>query len=358
MILRQKLVALTPESERYLADAFFPIGLYDVPESALQEVAAAGFNLVVNGDKEPPYLFRAEAAGIRVIPYVNTDDMAADARKAKVSRALFAWYLFDEPDLNDVSPEEYRELLAQLRKADETRPVYLTVVSSKNFAVYADGCGILAPNPYPIRHLEAEENDLCEVARAVDRARAAAGTRPVWAVIQTFWAEPIWLRNPTPDELRAMTFLALNHGASGIIYFSYKSGDRPITQHRELFAAIRELNGQISALRGALLAPTVKWDFDVQVLQETAPPEAMPLRIPERPVRLDCSLRAFRDAHLLIAVNPDSWGKKADIALPRTFPGLEIAELFGGPDAVKGPRCGERVELDFQPYQVRIFWIR
>jgi len=104
-VCRQKLRDLTPASDQYLADAFFPIGLYDVPESALQEIAAAGFNLVVNGGKDERYLRRAEAAGLRVIPYVRVDRMADDVTRARDARAVPAWSLFDEPYLNQLAPE-------------------------------------------------------------------------------------------------------------------------------------------------------------------------------------------------------------------------------------------------------------
>ena len=53
---RQNLIALGAAAWPYLDLAFFPIGLYDVPEDALPAAAAAGFNLIVNGDNTPSYL--------------------------------------------------------------------------------------------------------------------------------------------------------------------------------------------------------------------------------------------------------------------------------------------------------------
>jgi len=251
--LRQELLALGADSQAFLAEAFFPLGLYDVPESALHQVAAAGFNLVVNADTEPEYLTRAESAGLRLIPYIRLQRMEEDVRLAGPARPIFAWYLVDEPDLNGVPPGEYRALANRLRKLDPERPIFLTVWSPDRYAEYAEACDILAPNPYAIRHEEPAENDLRQVAAALDAARSAAEGKPVWAVIQAFRAPPHWPRLPTPQEVRAMVFLALNHGADGIIYFSYRSGDRPITERRALFQEITRLNGHLRALRGALL---------------------------------------------------------------------------------------------------------
>jgi len=349
---RGRLIALSPYSDRFLAQAFFPIGLYDVPESALQEVAAAGFNLVVNGGKDARYLRRAEAAGLRVIPYVSLDRMEADELRVRERQSVSAWYLFDEPDLNQLAPEEYHRLARQLRKANPTRPIYLTVCSPRRYADFVESCDILAPNPYPIRHMEPDMNRLRVVGMMVDDARAVAGHRPVWAILQAFWAEPIWPRNPTPEELRAMVFIALNHGADGIIYFSWKSGDRAITEHAEPFQIIRRLNGQMRSLRGALL---VKPSPGVINVKFTKGEDRLPF---SDALPIDCSLRAFRGAHLFMAVNPDPWPKTMEVSLPERLLGRCGRELFK--DGENEPMIigqGASLRLSFEPYEARLFWI-
>ena len=356
--LEQRLIALAPESDRFLPEAFFPIGLYDVPEEALPEIAAAGFNTVVSGGKDASYLARAQAVGLRVIPYIDTAHMAADVASAGDRRTLFAWYLFDEPDLNALAPSEYLELVKLLRAVESKRPIYLTVQSPENYSAYAAGCDILAVDPYPIQRRAPELNDLRRVPQWVEAARAAAGPRPVWAVVQAFFAPPVWPRNPTPQELRAMAFMALNHGASGILFFSYKSGDRPITQQAELFPAIVRLAGEINALRAPLLVPPTPADFNVQIVEEQVPataPKASEDRAP-----LDCSLRSFLDAQLFIAVNPDAWKKTARLSMPASVAGKSMEELFpdSPPQALPAPNNPRPLELSFEPFQTRIFWIR
>jgi len=220
-----------------------------------------------------------------------------------------------------------------------------------------DSCDILAPNPYPIRHLEPQQNDLRLVGTMVDAARQAAESRPVWAIIQAFWTAPIWPRNPTPAELRAMIFIALNHGADGVIYFSYKSGNRAITDHAELFEIITRVNGQLRALRGALLVKPEEVSVGLNVTEEEreaaietpAEHEAQPL---------DCSLRPFRNAHLFIAVNPDPWPKQVEVSLPASGAGKEATELFTGETAEPMPLSADNAwSLAFEPYQVRLFWL-
>jgi hypothetical protein len=356
--LEQRLIALQPESDRFLSEAFFPIGLYDVPEEALTEVAAAGFNMVIAGGKDASYLARAQAVGLRVIPYIDAPHMAADVARAAGRRTLFAWYLFDEPDLNALPPKEYLELAKLLRAVESTRPIFLTVSSPENYSAYVAGCDILAADPYPIRRREPELNDLRRVPQWIEAARAAAGPRPVWAIMQAFFAEPAWPRNPTPQELRAMVFMALNHGASGILFFSYKSGDRPITQQADLFPAIARLVGELNALHAALLVPPTEADFDVQVVEEHIPATAP--KAPEGRAPLDCSLRLFLDAQLFIAVNPDSWKKTARLSMPSSVAGKSMEELFLDSPTQQSLTVplSHPLDLSFEPFQAHIFWIR
>lgn len=362
LLYRRRLIELAPHSNQFLADAFFPIGLYDVPEAALPEIAAAGFNLAVSGGRNPSYLARAEALGLRVIPYIPLDYMSREVEKARGERGLLAWYLFDEPDLHRMPPEEYHRLAKKLRRLDPKRPIFLTVWAPRRYADYMEHCDIFAPNPYPITNVEAEKNELRFVALAVDAARAAADGRPVWAILQAFWAEPQWPRNPTPDELGAMVFMALNHGADGVIYFSYKSGDRPITEHAELFDAIKEINGRIRALRGVLLLPPEEDALRQELVEEKAE-EPEPVEEPaesEMPSYppLDCSLRSFRGAKLFIAVNPDPVAKQVRILFPREEAERHASELFGAEstDPVIIPP-GAPLTLSFEPHQTRLFWI-
>ncbi len=342
----EALRRLTPESEPYLGDLFFPIGLYDVPEEAIQRVAADGFNLIVNGGRDPLYLRRAEAAGLKVIPYIRHDHMAADVARVGRSPAVAAWYLQDEPDLNEMPPETYAELADLLRDEDPARPIYLTVWSPAHYERYVDEADIFAPNPYPIIHENPDLNDLRIVGAVLDAARRAAGDRPVWAILQAFHAEPVWPRQPAPEELRAMVFIALNHGASGVIYFSWKSGGRPIVEDEPLYAEILRTNGQLRALRAALLVPPERGSLH----------EPLPTEDPLTWAGLDYSIRRFGDARLFIVVNPDP--KPVEITLPAGELGEGVLKpCFPGADAAGPLPADFPITLEFAPFEVRLYWI-
>ena len=352
---QQRLIELGQHSEPYLDRAFFPIGLYDVPAHALDEMAAAGFNLVVNAQKDEAYLTRCDALGLRAIPYIDVGNMDADVVKASQTGAIHSWYICDEPDLNKMPVETVREHFHALRQADPQRPVYLTVWSLKRYAEFVPYCDVFAPNPYPIVKKDAAQNNLRWVSIAVRTARRLAGDRPVWAIIQAFWAEPWWPRSPTAEELRAMVYLALNQGAKGIIYFSYRSGDRPITGHEGLFAMIRKVNGELSALKPLLLKDPLPASA-LSVSSDDATTDEPDRKAPP----VDCSLRRFGERQLLIAVNPDPVAKTATVRIAEAGRAHATAvELFTGVDQppleIEGDAC---LKLRLDPFQVRVLLLR
>ncbi len=156
-----------------------------------------------------------------------------------------------------------------------------------------------------------------------------------------------------------MAFLALNHGADGIIYFSYKSGDRPITEHTELFAEISRLNGQLRALRGALLVKPIEGAMQLHLLSDERSQAPDNEKSAEGSTPLDCSLRRFRSALLFIAVNPDPWSKTVNVTFSESSADAQAFELFTEGDSEPMTIPAERtLALAFDAYQVRLFWIQ
>jgi hypothetical protein len=95
-------------------------------------------------------------------------------------------------------------------------------------------------------------------------------------------------RIPTPEELRGMTFTAIIHGATGLIFFAYDSritregnviGIAPETaegygtgatatpaeaaRSRELWAGAAALNAELARLAPRILSPTARQAYEV-----------------------------------------------------------------------------------------------
>jgi hypothetical protein len=89
---------------------------------------------------------------------------------------------------------------------------------------------------------------------------ANATGKPLWLVPQIFdWRDypgdfraPTG-RRPTRDEMRAMTYLAINHGAKGLVYYSYFN-IRDDKDYKDRWPQIKEIAGEIDSLRPVILS--------------------------------------------------------------------------------------------------------
>ena len=147
-----------------------------------------------------------------------------------------------------------------------------------------------------------------------------------------------------------MVHLALNHGAQGIIYFSYKSGDRPITEHEQLFGAIRQVNREIRLLKGPLLKRPEQGAVAVELAKDER--GGIVIGAP-RLAPADCALRRFGGRRFLSVVNPDPWRKEVVLGFPDS-PRI-AAELFVEEPAGMARVAERAMRLALRPFQVRLF---
>jgi hypothetical protein len=113
---------------------------------------------------------------------------------------------------------------------------------------------------YPI-----PKQPIVDVAEHVDLARKAVKDRiPVWAVLQAFgyqneknkgWG---WKREPTYQEMKAMTYLAIARGARGIFYFTYHGSQYFIKDSPRHWEDLKAIVGELRAVYPLLVAPEVE----------------------------------------------------------------------------------------------------
>jgi hypothetical protein len=106
------------------------------------------------------------------------------------------------------------------------------------------------PDIYPVT--AKRDAPLTTIAGYVDEARRVHGKGPAcWPFIQTFGGPTTdggkWAL-PTPQEVRCMTFLALAHRATGILYFSYWP------QGGETWRSLPNLNREVEQIARWLVA--------------------------------------------------------------------------------------------------------
>lgn len=207
-------------------------GIYAVPQERLQEVKELGFDFVV-GPGEEGYLSAAERAGLKVV---------ATGRRYPRHRAVMGHYLWDEPDLHLVGPDEVAAAYRRAKKASR-KPNFLNLFSANSIEFYAKWGDALMFNWYPVGRLPVET-----YVSQIRSARLGSGRKPFFAVVQAFdWSHyPNLIRSrptyrvPEPEEIKAMSVWAAMGGARGILYYPFDDGYFSIQDHPEIVQAIRD----------------------------------------------------------------------------------------------------------------------
>lgn len=164
--------------------------------------------------------------------------------------ALLCYYLADEPELGWASPEDCKLAYQRIKELDPWHPVTMVFCVPEAAAKYADGMDIVMTDPYPIPNGPATRVvDFCERIRG-DLADAL----PLWIVPQAFGGGEAWPREPSRQEERLMTYLALIHGARGVQYFIRRP---PAVNPNcpDLWSECRRLMLELSQLTPALASP-------------------------------------------------------------------------------------------------------
>jgi len=263
-------------------EPFFPIGIYAVWKKefnsnsfdrAFAELKANGFNVAHTYQSGRTADFRefmdaAARHGLRLYLASGQGANCMDARavledvaRERLHPAVLAWYLADDTAMY-VAPRRLAELTEAIRAVD---PDHITVQAdvvgkppASNYAAFVGATDGFLPELYPIRGTD----DVPEIITDMQTLRAdirAAGNpvKTVWPIIQYFegWG---WPRFPTADELRAMSFLALIHGANGITWYTYGGRDKNhgATHTAETWRTLCGVAKEISGLQAVLLSET------------------------------------------------------------------------------------------------------
>ena len=184
-------------------------------------------------------------------------------READGHPALWAWYLVDEPDLNNIAPAEVRRMHARLRDAGARKPIALVCYQGARAADYVDSCDILMIDRYPVPW-----QPLAAVSAQMRMGRLTAGRdKKFIAVLQAFdWEfhkellpDEKNLRPPNYAELRCMVYQALTQRADGILFYALNSGTWKIREHPATWDALKRVVGEINDRVGLFQSEELWW---------------------------------------------------------------------------------------------------
>ncbi len=271
----------------------------------------------------------AQAAGILPrfkgsTPEARTDDCI---RRIRGAPGLIAWSIARH------AAAQYEPLIAaryaKLLDADENHPVVIVqdAAAVADTRVYTNAADVFA--------IEMPASDAGAAGDSVNAAaRSFSGYRPVWAVIDAYGnddgeAEP----PPARREIRALSYMALVHGARGLIYDSLASIiDDGVFAER--WADLTSVAGELSSLAG--------------YLADGARQPSAPI-LPAFIAADSCSL-TLGDKHLMIVINRQSRTVSAEIEI--TTPVDTVTVLFENRSL---QRVAGRIVDTLPPHDVNVY---
>jgi Beta-galactosidase len=373
------VLGLTTCGVAHAADGPYPKGLPQTPDSFplavwLQAPAnaerykAIGINTYVAIYRGPTeeQLDALDKAGIRLICGQSERSL-----RFKDRPTIVGWMHGDEPDNAQslgrgkgygppVPPARIVEGYEAIRRADPDRPVLLNLGQGvawdgwygrgvrtnhpEDYPEYLKGCDIASFDIYPASH-EKEEvaGKLWYVPLGVDRLRRwSGGKKDVWCCIETTGIDNPD-RRPTPQEVRSEVWMALIHGARGIIYFAHqfkpKFIEAGLLADEAMARGVADINRQVRELAPVLNSPDVAGGASVSSSAEGVP--------------VDFVVKRHDGGTYLFSVAMREGETTATFTVPGT--GDARVEVLGEGRAIEA--VGGKWEDRFTGYQVHLYKI-
>ncbi len=261
---------------------------------------------------------------------------------------LFLWHWLDEP-----YPETYPEVekaYSYLSGLDPNHPQYLATSANIYFksnsrelvSGISDICDIIAPNIYAI-----PKRPLTDISNALDLTMefVKGKNKSINFVLGTTqYVRGGNLRMPTPEETRAMSFLALLHGAKGLSFYTFGGqltgkGEYGLRHDPHLLSYMKALNQELHYLAPVLLSINERNDYLVDS-------------------DVSSKLLSYNGDYYLVTVNPYA------VEISTTFEGLDSFESVERFDKYSLSWQDSfsfndgKLQVTYSPYAVHIFILK
>jgi len=342
---------------------FFPVGIgwaghwhYSLPEAG-----AMGFNMVVtHGLKTNPASFRMDiedawangmyaAATLSNMVWEDLELVEKIVMDCRDHPGLLVWELQDEPNHPNnpyrYPPEQLKPTYDLIKRLDPVHPVWinLAVGRLKDHQDYAHVADIHSDdiNAVPVLPLTV-------VAKYSDSVVKGSGKLGwMWSQMAPVRPPPN-NRAPTLTEVRCMTYMAVAHGISGLIYYSFHQVGNGwswwVTDNPAACGLWQDLTAELKGLAPYLVTPPAPGEVQAETMEGSGA-EATELHL---------SLRQTESGYFLIAVNGATSPIKARFTVPVPESG------FAPQAAVRSEKrlltvSGGVFEDTFAPYEVHLY---
>jgi hypothetical protein len=225
----------------------FPLGWYDSVENlnTPAKIAGEGMNFVVpytgkySNQEIKAYLDRAVTAGLKVILELprkavrvgGTGEVLRFVKEFKDHPAIFAWYLYDEPDYIQLAPEILEKLYQRVKTEDPKHSIAIAFTTKLDLVEpYLKASDIAMFSKYPCNYNEPEFSGLQDGAFAKitqNAALVAQNQSQFWFILQSFGEDkqgnPAKYRRrlPTAAEQKYMLYSAVLAKADGLFFWTH-----------------------------------------------------------------------------------------------------------------------------------------
>ena len=268
---------------------FFPIAVWDQSPERASEYQSIGINTYVGLWQGPTEDQLATLLKYNMFAVVSQNAVGLHSPNRGIIKG---WLHDDEPDnaqpigfgfhLTCIPATEIVRRAQEMRAHDNTRPIVINFgqgIANKfwrgrglcngdenYYSVAARGADVLSFDIYPVSSsIPQIKGKLEYIGRGVTRLISlAVDDQRVWAVIEA--ADAV-----TPAQLRAEVWMAIIHGAQGIVYFVHEFGptfrEDGIFRHPELVKQAANENSLIKSLATVLNTPN--WGSTVTIQSST-----------------------------------------------------------------------------------------
>lgn len=207
-------------------------------DSAFQLMHDNGFQLAVVGPNKD-HLDMLQAKGMKGIVSFDvkvaatensaTWQMTLDNIKAKVTAlkdhpAVFAWYLVDEPDVQNFPVVKVKEMTKLVRKIDPSKPLYTVLIKPEKWKKYFAHFDIIAEDKYIDKSTNSPEVVRDHIRRLKRDLMKLKLRKRVWAVLGALDLQhKSGISNyhrPTSQEFTTMVDIAMQEKVEGIMVYT------------------------------------------------------------------------------------------------------------------------------------------